>query len=190
MTVEATQDENFKGKLTPLEGNMPSEIGLLRSLERLIIVGMKVSGPILDFINGTEKLTVLDVHSNSFSGSIAESFSKEHPALSYLNLERNSFTGKIPNSIGNFASLTTFNAQANQIEGSLPSTLAAIPTLSTCFTTRLNVFGVLDHNVLTIFYFIFSTLECWRQSPYRKHPCRAIRPEIYFITCDKQFAGW
>jgi hypothetical protein len=134
VTEEATQDESFKGKLTPLAGTMPSEIGLLTSLERLIIVGMKVSGPILDFISGTKKLTILDVHSNSFNGSIKESFSKEHPALSYVNLERNAFSGKIPKSIGNFTSLVTFNVQDNQVLGTIPSEIAAIPTLRTYFT--------------------------------------------------------
>jgi Leucine-rich repeat (LRR) protein len=145
VTEEASQDENFKGKLTPLAGNMPSEIGLLTSLERLVIVGMKVSGPILEYINGTEKLTILDVHNNNFNGFISESFSKEHPALSYLDLERNSFSGKIPNSIGNFSSLVTFNVQENQINGSIPSEIGAVSTLSTYYTKWLNTFVVMDH---------------------------------------------
>lgn len=133
VTEEATQDESFKGKLTQLVGTMPSEIGLLSSLERLIIVGMQVSGPILDFISGTEKLTILDVHSNSFNGSITESFSKEHPALTYVNLERNAFTGKIPKSIGNFTSLVTFNVRDNEITGTIPSEIAASSKLRTYF---------------------------------------------------------
>jgi Leucine-rich repeat (LRR) protein len=110
---------------------MPSEIGLLTSLERLIISGMKVGGAILDFIDGSTNLTVLDLHSNNFTGSIPDTFSKEHPALSYLDLELNQFTGVIPKSIGVFTSLTTLNLQHNQINGSIPSELAAIPTLRT-----------------------------------------------------------
>ena len=108
---------------------MPSEIGLLTSLERLIISGMKVQGPILSYLNGASKLTLLDVNSNNFTGSIPDTFSEEHPALGYLNLELNQFTGEIPTSIGAFTSLTTLNLQHNQIKGSIPSELAAIPTL-------------------------------------------------------------
>jgi hypothetical protein len=108
---------------------MPSEIGVLTSLERLVIAGMEVSGSILDYLNGTEKLSILDVHSNTFTGTIPDTFSKEHPALIFLNLELNQFNGEIPKSIGTLTSLTTLNLQHNQIKGSIPSELAAIPTL-------------------------------------------------------------
>ena len=127
--MEATQDESFKGRLTPLVGDMPSEIGLLTSLERLIIADMKVNGPILDYIDGTVDLKILDLHSNNFNGSISETFSKEHPSLSYLNLQDNQFTGEIPSSIGNMMNLTTLILQENSIRGSIPSEIAAIPTI-------------------------------------------------------------
>jgi Leucine-rich repeat (LRR) protein len=113
---------------------MPSEIGLLTSLERLVISNMKVSGPILNYLSQSANLTILDVRSNSFTGTIPDAFGKDHPSLVNLNLELNQFSGKIPESIGTFTSLTTLNLQHNQISGSIPSEIASIPTLRTYFS--------------------------------------------------------
>ena len=157
--VEKTQDDDFKGRVTPLVGSMPSEIGLLKSLESLIISDMKLSGSILNYIKGATNLTVLDVHSNTFTGSIPDSFSQEHPALINLNLALNQFTGAIPTSIGTFTSLKTLNLQFNQIKGKLPSELAGIPTLrkyhSKCFYWSLSVF------LLHIYMFVLRILGRW-----------------------------
>ena len=138
---------------------MPSEIGLLKSLKSLIIPDMNVSGSILNYIKDATNLTVLDVHSNNFSGSIPDTFSQEHPALINLNLALNQFTGVIPKSIGTSTSLTTLNLQYNQIKGNLPSELAGIPALrkylSKSFYWSLSVF------LLHIYMIVLRILGRW-----------------------------
>jgi Leucine-rich repeat (LRR) protein len=130
-TEEYTQDENFSGRLTPLKGALPSEIGHLSALETFIVSGMEVEGPILDYLHTAANLTYLEVNSNNFTGTIPDTFSTDHSKLTYLNLEGNAFNGEIPKTLGELKILTTLNLNHNHFKGTIPSELAGIPTLRT-----------------------------------------------------------
>ncbi|XP_010442446.1 PREDICTED: probable leucine-rich repeat receptor-like protein kinase At5g49770 [Camelina sativa] len=80
---------------TGLSGALPSSIGNLKHLKRLILMGCGFSGQIPESIGSVEKLTTLSLNSNHFSGTI-------------------------PASIGRLSELYWFDITDNQIEGKIP----------------------------------------------------------------------
>ncbi|XP_023639014.1 probable leucine-rich repeat receptor-like protein kinase At5g49770 [Capsella rubella] len=102
---------------TGLTGPLPSNIGSLKNLKSLILVGCRFSGAIPDSI-----------------GSLKE--------LVYLSLNLNGFTGTIPASIGRLSKLYWFDIADNQIEGELPvSNGTSSPGLDMLLATKHFHFG-------------------------------------------------
>jgi Leucine-rich repeat (LRR) protein len=126
---ENSKDYYDKGKITPLKGMIPSEIGHLTSLQRLIISDMEIGGPILEYLTVMPSLSYLALPSNNFTGSIPVTFSADHPALSYCDLTDNQITGVIPNSFGDWQLLNTLKMTKNKLKGTLPSELSSISAL-------------------------------------------------------------
>jgi Leucine-rich repeat (LRR) protein len=110
---------------------IPSEIGQLTSLQRLIISDMEIGGPILEYLTKMPSLSYLALPSNNFNGSIPVTFSANHPALSYCDLTDNRITGVIPNSFGDWRLLNTLKMSNNKLKGSLPTELSSISALRT-----------------------------------------------------------
>jgi Leucine-rich repeat (LRR) protein len=121
-----SQDDNFRGKITPLKGMIPSEIAQLTSLQRLIISDMEIGGPILEYLTEMPSLSYLALPSNNFTGSIPATFSANHRNLSYCDLTDNQITGGIPNSFGDLQLLNTLKMSNNKLKGTLPSELSSI----------------------------------------------------------------
>jgi Leucine-rich repeat (LRR) protein len=110
---------------------MPSEIGQLTSLQRLILSDMEIGGPILEYLTEMPSLSYLALQSNIFTGSIPATFSANHPELSHCDLTDNLITGVIPNSFGDYQSLSTLKMSNNKLKGTLPSELSSISALRT-----------------------------------------------------------
>ncbi|KMZ66582.1 pangloss1 [Zostera marina] len=88
-----------------LQGYLPSELGLLTSLQVLHLSYNNLSGVIPTQIRTLASLTDLDLSQNSLSGSI-------------------------PTEVGALENLTHLDLSANQLNGSLPVSVAALPNLS------------------------------------------------------------
>ncbi|KAL1335859.1 hypothetical protein HN51_030306 [Arachis hypogaea] len=80
---------------TGLTGTIPQEIGSLKKLKSLALVGCGLSGPIPDSIGALKQLT-------------------------FLALNMNRFNGTIPGSIGNLTNINWLDVADNQLEGQLP----------------------------------------------------------------------
>ncbi|RYQ82541.1 hypothetical protein Ahy_B10g101129 isoform E [Arachis hypogaea] len=80
---------------TGLTGTIPQEIGSLKKLKSLALVGCGLSGPIPDSIGALKQLT-------------------------FLALNMNRFNGTIPGSIGNLTNINWFDVADNQLEGQIP----------------------------------------------------------------------
>nr|GMC51467.1 probable leucine-rich repeat receptor-like protein kinase At5g49770 [Ipomoea batatas] len=111
-----------------LEGPLPREIGNLKNLYNLILVGCGFSGLIPDTIGSLSKLKYLSLNSNKFIGPIPPSLGKLSE-LYWLDLADNDLTGSIPVSDGNTPGLDMlvgtrhFHFGGNQFSGEIPAQL-------------------------------------------------------------------
>lgn len=113
-----------------MNGQLPSEMKHLTSLEQLFIPPMKVSGDIIDIVSNMEMLRTLDAPGNNFTGSFTESFGNDHPMLTIINLQANGLSGQVPRSLASMSQLRTLNLGKNSLSGVIPSELGQMPFLS------------------------------------------------------------
>lgn len=120
-----TLDLSYNAGLT---GSLPQEIGNLKELSNLILVGCGFSGQIPETIGSLSKLKYLSLNSNKFIGSIPSSLGKLSE-LYWLDLADNKLTGHIPVSRGSTPGLDMlvetkhFHFDKNQLSGPIPAQL-------------------------------------------------------------------
>ncbi|XP_061354222.1 leucine-rich repeat receptor protein kinase HPCA1-like [Gastrolobium bilobum] len=103
-----TLDLSYNRDLT---GPLPQEIGNLKKLSKLILVGCGFTGPIPDEIGSLQQLV-------------------------FLSLNSNYFVGPIPPSIGNLSNLIWLDLTDNQLDGSIPVSSRSTPGLDMLLTTK------------------------------------------------------
>ncbi|KAH1032753.1 hypothetical protein J1N35_044927 [Gossypium stocksii] len=97
-------------------------------LSLLLISENKLTGNIPSLICNWTSLVVLDLSKNNMSGTIPECLGNYSYGLQFINLQANSFHGKIPDSFTNNM-LKNLLLNDNQLEGSLPRSLANCTSL-------------------------------------------------------------
>nr|XP_051217979.1 receptor like protein 22-like [Lolium perenne] len=73
--------------------------------------------------------TVIDFSANAFTGSIPESMG-ELASLRGLNMSHNAFTGTIPPKLGHLTQLESLDLSSNQLHGAIPEVLASLNSLA------------------------------------------------------------
>ncbi|KAL0437338.1 UNVERIFIED_CONTAM: hypothetical protein Sradi_0441700 [Sesamum radiatum] len=112
-----------------LNGEIPQNIGQLTRLQYLDLSGNKITGNIPAALENCESLQSLNLRQNFLSG--------EHPyelgnlmRLQYLfDLSNNSFSGRIPPSLGKLTSLEILNLSHNNLSGRIPAELSGMISL-------------------------------------------------------------
>ncbi|ORY38880.1 L domain-like protein [Rhizoclosmatium globosum] len=112
-----------------ISGPIPTELGLLLNLKRLVITGLGAPNARLS-INGTipsqlaqlKNLEYLAISSTSVTGAIPTELGRLSQ-LSLLSLEWNYLSGTLPSEIGNLRKLAGLEINHNQLRGSLPTSL-------------------------------------------------------------------
>lgn len=127
---------------------LPNEVGKLTQLVNFSLGNCSLLGPLPDFLGSLPSLTALKLSYNRLSGVLPLSFNQSMlqilwlndqvgegmsgpidvissiPYLTQLWLHGNSFTGTIPEGIGNLASLKDLNLNGNKLVGLIPRSLA------------------------------------------------------------------
>ena len=111
-----------------LRGSMPTEIGLLSSLEGLFFLRNKIQGTIPSEIGQLSKLSFLKVTSNSLSGAIPEEIGN-CKQLQDLSLSTNRLNGGIPTTLGNLKILQKLVLSSNMLSGTIPSDIGKLKSL-------------------------------------------------------------
>ncbi len=115
-------------RINGLNGEIPSQIGDLSSLEALILEGNELNGHIPTELGNLAILSELNLGWNQLSGEIPVQLSKLS-WLQTLDLSSNLLSGKIPPDLGNLTQLKALILSDNQLTGEIPSELGGIVSL-------------------------------------------------------------
>ncbi|KAI8570769.1 hypothetical protein RHMOL_Rhmol01G0062600 [Rhododendron molle] len=112
-----------------LSGEIPSLICNASFLEVLDLSHNKLSGAVPQCLgNFSRVLSVLNLRSNGFTGTLPLAFAKPNP-LQSLDLSENQFEGPLPRSLANCTSLEVLNVGNNKIDDTFPNWLESLPEL-------------------------------------------------------------
>ncbi|KAG0552050.1 hypothetical protein BDA96_01G475300 [Sorghum bicolor] len=104
-----------------LSGELPTEVRKLQQLSKADLSGNLISGAVPAAIGRCRLLTFLDISSNKLSGSIPPELASLR-ILNYLNVSHNALEGEIPPAIAGMQSLTAVDFSYNNLSGEVPST--------------------------------------------------------------------
>lgn len=101
-----------------LQGELPSELGLLLNLEVLDLYTNDISGSIPEELKSLTNLKKLVLHNNHMDGSLP-TWIDQCSRLETLDLARNKFTGSLPPQLAALTKLEHLSLERNQITGDL-----------------------------------------------------------------------
>ncbi|XP_010938089.2 leucine-rich repeat receptor protein kinase HPCA1 isoform X1 [Elaeis guineensis] len=119
-----------------LKGILSGDIGQLSELQSLdLSYNNELGGPLTANIGNLKKLATLILVGCSFSGQIPDELGNLGK-LSYLALNSNKFTGSIPASLGTLSNLYWLDVSDNQLSGPIPISKNGAPGLDQLLHTK------------------------------------------------------
>ncbi|KAL0896527.1 hypothetical protein Bca101_080488 [Brassica carinata] len=110
-----------------LSGYIPSELGLLDSLNRLDLAHNNFSKPVPVRLFEPTNLRYIDLSHNSLSGPIPDQI-RHLKSLNHLDLSSNRLNGLLPESLAELGSLAgTLNLSFNRFTGEIPPSYGRLP---------------------------------------------------------------
>ncbi len=129
-----------------MTGSIPSELGNLTNLERLVILSDSLTGSIPTELGNLKKLETLQLNIGSVTGSIPAELGKLKK-LETLRLSVRNLTGPIPPELGGLTNLETFVISRfglsgkTALTGSIPAELGNLSNLLQLSITLTNLTG-------------------------------------------------
>ena len=108
-----------------LAGRIPSELGRLTELRRLVLKDNRLQGAIPAELGMLTKLQHLDLRSNRLNGGIPPELGDLANLLT-LRLDDNQLSGPIPPALGHLPDLRALGLSGNQLSGCVPEGLAQV----------------------------------------------------------------
>ncbi|KAG8378351.1 hypothetical protein BUALT_Bualt08G0128300 [Buddleja alternifolia] len=136
-------------------GSLPSTIGMglsLLNLEELYLDHNTLSGAIPNYITNASRLTLLQMHQNSFSGSVPNFGNLR--LLQRLRIRENNLTGdfRFLSSLANCQYLQVLQISTNPLNGVLPTSIGNL-------STSLQDFSALECNIMGAIPFEIGNLS-------------------------------
>ncbi|KAL6888865.1 hypothetical protein ACP4OV_009891 [Aristida adscensionis] len=156
-----------------LTGDIPAGLGLMKELSILILGSNQLTGPVPSSLGNLTKLSSLLLTRNMLSGLVPATLGNI-PALTVLHLSRNnlegnldfllslsrcrrlqslwmfynSFTGELPDFVGNLSTqLFEFSVDNNKLTGALPSTVSNLSGLHTYTLANNLITGAIPESI-------------------------------------------
>ncbi|GAB2259965.1 hypothetical protein Droror1_Dr00010820 [Drosera rotundifolia] len=137
----------FHMRNNQLEGTIPHQLGLLSKLQKLILDSNRLTGDISVLVNLTS-LEGLSLSFNAFVGTIPDTIGRLQQHLTFLGLEENNLSGRIPPSLYNLSSLAVLEIGENMLEGSLHQDIGLmLPRLQAAFFRYNSFSGLLPSSL-------------------------------------------
>ncbi|XP_006663678.1 probable leucine-rich repeat receptor-like protein kinase At1g35710 [Oryza brachyantha] len=160
-----------------LHGEIPLQLGKLTNLTILQLSYNRLSGSFPTFLGNLTELSIMALDSNQLAGSVPASFgsnlrSLEHfdvgdnhlqgdlgffaalsscRELQLLSLHTNSFTGRLPDYIGNLSkNLAVFDVHGNRLTGGIPVTISNLSGLSSLILLNNQLSQEMPESVMTM----------------------------------------
>ncbi|XP_055832888.1 probably inactive leucine-rich repeat receptor-like protein kinase IMK2 [Solanum dulcamara] len=124
-----------------LTGVIPSHIGSLSRLTTLDLSYNAINGSLPDTFFNLSSLVVLNLERNQLDNQIPAGIINKLQKLSILNLRSNHFSGDIPVTIGNISALRQLDLAHNNLSGEIPASLDNLPNLSALNVSYNNLSG-------------------------------------------------
>ncbi|KAJ0770011.1 putative protein kinase RLK-Pelle-LRR-IV family [Helianthus annuus] len=145
-----------------LHGEIPKQIAELTQLTDLYLNVNNLSGQIPPEIEKMANLQVLQLCYNHLSGSLPAQFGSLKK-LSVLALQYNQLTGAIPAALGNLETLQRLDLSFNRLFGSIPTKLADAPILQVLDVRNNTLSGNVplefDRKILCFFFEVLKKLD-------------------------------
>ncbi|XP_018806144.1 receptor-like protein EIX2 isoform X2 [Juglans regia] len=131
------------------DGGIPKSIWNLCNLNSLSLTNNSLSGHLdngfMINVSGCmgSSLKVLQLDENTFTGPLPESI-RNFSNLEILNLQQNKFTGPLPKSIGNLYNLKALRLQQNNFTGPLPESIGNLSNLEVLNAADNSLEGVIS----------------------------------------------
>ena len=108
-----------------LQGSIPSELGQLTELRRLLLGYNDLAGPLPAALGNLRKLTLLHLEDSGLTGPIPAELGNL-TNLTWLALALNQLTGPIPVQLGNLANMENLALFRNRLTGPIPVELGRL----------------------------------------------------------------
>lgn len=109
-------------------GQLPEVIGLLDTLEVVVMDDNQLTGTIPESFGSLPSLKVLDLDNNNLSGTIPESLFNAS-TIQVIDFDTNQLTGSISSSIGDLTGLYFLQLDRNAFDGTIPTELGSLSNL-------------------------------------------------------------
>ncbi|KAJ0966695.1 hypothetical protein J5N97_023612 [Dioscorea zingiberensis] len=152
-----------------LKGFLPMELGLLNSLQEIILDNNLLLGSIPKEIGKLKSLRVLDLSMNRLSGSIPPEIGNL-TSITKIDLHSNGFSGTIPPEIGNLAYLAELRFDRNRFNGPIPGSNDLSSSSSPKFASQRHATGLCQLSQLktadfSFNYFVGKIPTCLKNLP-------------------------
>ncbi|XP_060190906.1 probable LRR receptor-like serine/threonine-protein kinase At3g47570 [Lycium barbarum] len=136
----------FYAHACKINGQIPNEVGNLRSLLILDISGNNLVGSIPTSIGNLRNLQVLNLYENTLTGLIGDSLCKLQ-RLGNIYFGQNQLPGSLPNCLGNVTSLREIYLGSNKLSSNIPASLGNLKDLVVLDLSSNNMGGSLPAEI-------------------------------------------
>lgn len=133
----------FRASSNNLIGQLPTQFGLMQTLNILALDDNGLDGTIPTEIGSLSRLQILDLSKNAFAGSIPTTI-KTCQSLISLNLSHNKLDGRLPTELGALGSVDQIDLRNNLLDASLPTQLRNLPELTKLYLSSNSFVGNVD----------------------------------------------
>jgi hypothetical protein len=130
-----------------LTGTLPSDIGVLSTLERLQLGGNELTGSLPTSLSQLSMLEHLELNRNKFVGSLPEDVWANMPRLKRLLVQSNGLSGTLPWSLCQMKSLHSLDLFDNAFTGKLPDCLERMKALKTLRIHATRLMGTIPYSL-------------------------------------------
>lgn len=175
-------------EMRDLSGAIPSDIGQLCALKKLILSNNALGGGIPASIGDLELLEQLWLINTGLGGPIPPEIGNLK-MLFDLRLSDNQLSGNIPDELGNCDGLFRLWLDDNQLIGEIPSGLGELPFLSIFFVDGNQISGCVPESFATLFTlnqfeFFGNEIECLPDLSGTGLSCNRLRGQNNRLTFD------
>ncbi|CAN0892452.1 Probable LRR receptor-like serine/threonine-protein kinase At3g47570 [Linum grandiflorum] len=162
VTALRLRSQGLSGSISTHVGNLsflkeiPSEIGCLHRLQKLLLSNNSLDGEIPSNISRCSALIWLGVEYNELAGELPWQFCQLSKLQRFVATENN-LRGSIPPTFGNLSSLGIFYLDNNQLSGRVPATLGQLKSIQLLSFGGNNLSGEIPSSIFNL----SSFTEMW-----------------------------